>query len=253
LRVRGLCSLFVLIQSVCVCQKYSLKIIEDAAQAHGSKYQGKNLGTIGDIGCFSTFETKLVSTGEGGFVLTNNDKYAKKMKSFIRHCMSYKVEQGMPRITFYDVGWNYRINEITAAIGLTQIKKLSQRIKKREKNAQYLIKHLNDLKEISIYQPGNTIDSNPNYFSILIITDDKWGNNKLAKTLYKLGIPSDVITYNYRVCYTHPLFKKIVGHVSTECRKAENLVTRMINLPTYENLTKNDLDHIVTSIKKTVK
>lgn len=233
-------------------KKCSLKIIEDAAQSHGSKYQGKNLGTIGDIGCFSTFESKLIATGEGGFILTNNDKYAKKMRSFIQHCMLFKIKYGIPRVVFRDIGWNYRISEITAAIGLAQIKKLPQKIKKRKENAQYLARHLSDLKEISAYTT-NTIDADLNYFSLLMVTDNKWKNNKLAKVLYKLGIPSDVMAYNYRVCYDHPLFKKIANYRHTKCPNAKNLVTRMVNLPTYENLTKNDLNYIINSIKKIVK
>ena len=234
-------------------KKYSLKIIEDAAQAHGSKYKNKNLGTLGDIGCFSTFESKLIATGEGGFVLTNNNAYAKKIKSFICHCLSFKIKQKLPKVEFDDIGWNYRINELTGALGLVQTKKITQQLKKRKKHAEYLLKHLKNLKEISVYNQDVGVNVEPNYFSLLVITNDKWNNNKLAKKLYKSGIASDVITYNYRVCYDHPLFKKDKKYLYRKCPKAEKLTTRLINLPTYENLTKKDLDYIVKTIKKIVK
>lgn len=234
-------------------KKYSLKIIEDAAQAHGSKYKSKNLGTLGDIGCFSTFESKLIATGEGGFVLTNNNIYAKKIKNFIRHCASFKIKQKLPRVEFNDIGWNYRINELTGALGVAQTKKLAYQIKKRKKHAEYLLKYLKNLKEISVYNQDVGVNVEPNYFSFLIVANDKWQNNKLAKKLYKLGITSDVITYNYRVCYDHPLFKKNKKYLYTKCPNAENLTTRLINLPTYGNLTKKDLDFIVKTIQNTVK
>ena len=131
-------------------KKHSLYIIEDAAQAHGSKYKGKYLGTIGDVGCFSTFESKMIATGEGGFILTNKKDLASRIKFFIEHCRSFSMKNNLPEINYHDVGWNYRINELTAALGEAQIKKLQARIKIRENNFNYLINGLEKNNKIKL-------------------------------------------------------------------------------------------------------
>jgi len=228
-------------------KKYSLNIIEDAAQAHGSKYKDKFLGTFGDIGCFSTFESKMIATGEGGFILTNKKNITERVKFFIEHCRSYAIKNGLPEINYCEVGWNYRINELTAAIGDVQIKKLEKRIRIRKNNFNYLINGLKKINNIKLYKPDYISLNDLNYFSALFLIDENLERKNIALKLYRLGIPIDIISYNYRVCYNHPLFK--INKIN-RCPNAESLTKRLINLPTYEALTKSDLNYILKCIHK---
>lgn len=118
-----------------VAQKHDLKIIEDAAQAHGAVYKGKKIGSIGDLGCFSFYPTKNITTGEGGMVTTNNEELAEKAGMVRAHGESQRYEHEI-------LGYNYRMTDIAASIGLTQLKHIDEFNAKRNENAEYLTQHL---------------------------------------------------------------------------------------------------------------
>lgn len=233
-------------------KKHSLKIIEDAAQAHGSKFENKSLGTIGDIGCFSTFESKMIATGEGGFILTDKKEFYEKIRFFIAHCRDYEIKEGIPKIDYREVGWNYRISELTAAIGDVQIGKIDRRIKIRKSNFNYLVQGISKLNNIKPYKPDYVSFDRLNYYSALFLINERLDGVKVASKLYELGIPTDLTCYNYRVCYDHTLFKKDLKYKKYRCENAESLTRRLINLPTYENLEKDDLDYMLRCIDKEV-
>ncbi len=139
-----------------IAKKYSLKVIEDAchgplSNAYGH-YSGKKVGTIGDIGCFSFFSNKNISTGEGGVLVTNSDEYNDKARLYRSHGMttlSYQRAQG--HATSYDVvelGYNYRIDDIRASIAVEQLKKLEKDLIKREKVREEYIKNLSEYGDV---------------------------------------------------------------------------------------------------------
>lgn len=129
-------------------QKHKLKIIEDAAQAIGVTAQGKHAGTFGEVGCFSFFADKTITTGEGGFVVTNNKKIYENLL-YLRN--QGRIDRGSfihPRL-----GYNFRMTDIAAAIGLVQLSKLNE-IKKRKRDIFALYKtHLQSVPEIHFFQP----------------------------------------------------------------------------------------------------
>ncbi len=98
-----------------LAKKYNLYVIEDAAEAHGAEYGGKKCGSIGDIGCFSFYANKILTTGEGGMCVTNNKEFADKMKKLRNHAFD------VPRFVHNEVGYNYRLTNIQAAIGVAQV------------------------------------------------------------------------------------------------------------------------------------
>ena len=143
-----------------IARKYKLKVIEDAAHAPLSEYNGKRLGTIGDIGCFSFFSNKNISVGEGGMIVTNNEKYYKNVKLLRSHGMTtLSYERSKGHSTGYDVvdlGYNYRLDDIRASIGLVQLKKLNADLKKRRKLRNIYIEYLNDTENLIIPFLNNT-------------------------------------------------------------------------------------------------
>jgi dTDP-4-amino-4,6-dideoxygalactose transaminase len=129
-----------------IARKHNLWIIEDTAQASGAKYRGRLAGTIGNVGTFSTVDGKIMSTGEGGFCLTNDDELAERMGSvhnFYRAHATSNVHE------FYGIGYNYRMTEFQAAIGREQLKRLDRMIETRRRNASYLTKHLEEVEGVS--------------------------------------------------------------------------------------------------------
>ena len=118
-----------------IAKKYKLKIIEDCAQAHGTKYFGKKVGTFGEISCFSFYATKHMTTGEGGILCTDDKNIHDFCKSFRNHGMK-------DRDTHFQLGYNYRMSELNAAIGRVQLKKLNKINKQRVKNSLYILRNL---------------------------------------------------------------------------------------------------------------
>ena len=120
-----------------IAKKYSLKVIEDACHGPLSEYNGKKLGTIGDVGCFSFFSNKNISTGEGGMLVTNDPELFERVKLLRSHGMtSLSYERSKGHSTSYDVidlGYNYRMDDIRASIGIVQLDKLKNDFKKRAK------------------------------------------------------------------------------------------------------------------------
>ena len=129
-----------------IAEKHNLWILEDTAQASGALYKGRFAGTIGNVGTFSTVDGKIMSTGEGGFCLTNDDKLSEKMGSIHNF---YRAHATSNIYEFYGIGYNYRMTEFQAAIGREQLKKLDRMVETRRRNASYLSKHLKGISGVS--------------------------------------------------------------------------------------------------------
>ncbi len=129
-----------------IAAENNLIVIEDAAHAHGSMWEGKRAGTFGKAGCFSFQESKTITAGEGGIILTDDDELAKRARSY----RSNGREEGKPGYEHYRLGWNYRLTEFQAVILLAQLQRLENHVKTRTKNANYLSQ---ELKKIPGFKP----------------------------------------------------------------------------------------------------
>ncbi len=137
-----------------IADKNNLKIIEDACHGPLSEYDGKKLGTFGEFGCFSFFSNKNISTGEGGMLITNNTELFNSAKLLRSHGMtSLSYERGKGHTTEYDVielGYNYRMDDIRASIGIVQLGKFENDLKKRAEIRKYYVKQLIGIENIII-------------------------------------------------------------------------------------------------------
>lgn len=221
-----------------IAKKYKLFVIEDAAEAHGSKYRNKIVGSIGNIGTYSFFGNKIITTGEGGMVVTNNQKLAKKIKIL--------KEQGMNpkrRYWFITIGYNYRMTNIQAALGLAQLEKINWHLKMRKKIAKLYYKSLKSVSQFIDLPIEKKWASHSFWmFSIILKDSIKIKRDKFMFLLKKESIETRPVFYPVT---DMPLYK-----ISEKFPIAKKVSERGINLPTHAGLTSSDILYIISKIKK---
>jgi len=182
-----------------LAEKYSLKIIEDCAQAHGSRYKGQLVGSLGDVSAFSFCQDKIMSTGgEGGMLLTNDDEVWEKCWSFKDHGKNYhKVQDKNPACGFRwlhdSFGTNYRMTEMQAAIGRIQLRKLSEWVEVRRRNASIFNKELSQSQCVRItIPPPEFFHSYYKYYTFIRPERLKpeWNRDRILLAINKEGIPA---------------------------------------------------------------
>jgi perosamine synthetase len=156
-----------------IAREHNLYVVEDAAQAHGARYKGQMVGSLGDVGCFSFWEDKIITTGgEGGMVITNDSQLANRAKKFHHHGEDRQdgtYYQG-ERLYFHDsLGYNYRMTEIQGAIGTVQLQKMDQYVSARRKNSHYLAELLANIE--GIIPPFEPPDVKHVYYKFIVRLD----------------------------------------------------------------------------------
>lgn len=212
-------------------------VIEDAAQAHGAKYFGKSVGFLSDATCWSFYASKNMTTGEGGIITTNNRNLVDHMKLLRTHGEKTKYSS----IT---LGYNYRMTEIQAAIGLVQLKKLPDFIKKRNSNAKKLTKLL--LKENRLELPIDSEDliSGWNLFTVRIKNSNEEERDRIVSNLRKNGVGAAV--YYVNPIHLMPYYKKKFGkYILPETEKAAKTV---FSLPIHPDLKESQIEYIAQTL-----
>ena len=199
-----------------IAKEYNIKVIEDCAQSPGVLYKGKFTGTIGDIGVFSFQETKNIMTGEGSMITTNNKNLARRCRLIRNHGESVATEK--TPIEDLVMGYNFRMTELTAALGIAQLKKLDRNNAYRVANTMILYKELLKLKGLKIKAIPDIKNWVPHFLPIEVDKD----RDKKLENLKSLGIP---ITPGYaRLLHRHPAFtKNAFKSRHGDCSVAEDL------------------------------
>ncbi len=218
-----------------IAEKHGIYVIGDAAQAHGAKYKGKMIGSFGNAECFSFYPTKNITTGEGGMITTNSSEFAE---------MAFSIRNHGREITKWGyeharLGYNYRMTDIAAAIGLEQIKRLPELNKKRRNNAKYFNENL---KNVEI--PYTLPDVEHVYHQYTIKCKER---KHLIENLKKNEI-------GFGVYYPKPLHfyehLKEFGH--SNLKNSELLAESVLSLPIHPGLEKKDLEKIVHIVNSSV-
>lgn len=232
-----------------IAEKYSLAVIEDAAQAHGTTCKGKKVGALGDAGTFSFQASKNMSSGEGGIILTNN-------REIYEMCWSYHTLGRIKGGAWYEhhaLGWNYRMTEFQAAVLLAQLERVEEQSLRREKNALYLTEKLSNIK--GIYCPNKSPGRNAYHLYIIRVDAEEFGCDRdtLVKALEAEGVP--VKTGYAFPLYKNPLFLNSAA-AKTHCPVSEQMCRELIWLHHSMLLgEKQDMDDIAEAfvkIKETV-
>ena len=222
------------------CDKNGLYFVEDAAQAHGTINQGVKAGSLGIAAGFSFFSTKVMTTGEGGMVTTNNKSLVKKMKS--RREFG-KQKKGIFTNYHTSIGYNWRMPEVAALLGLRQLLSIETFIEKRTKIANIYNKILNDLNGIRIINPPK--DSRFNFFKYTLVLNDL-KREDVHKLLEKKGIQLSGYIYELPL-HKQPVFE---SYNNLDLPKSELFCSKHICLPIYPSLKIQDAEYVAKTLRK---
>lgn len=242
-----------------VAKKNNLIVIEDAAQAHGSKYKGRLCGTLGDISCFSFQESKNMTCGEGGIVATNDPKIERECR-LLRH-------HGEPAWYVYErLGWNYRMTAMEAALGIVQLKKLGKFNAQRVKVAKTYERELKDLP-FTLPKAAPYAEVIPHVYTMLIPKELVSLRDKIKEAIEAEGVPVG-ICYP-QALYLTPLFQNRTaygkncpwscsnlgkeGYRRGLCPVCEDVASRALTLFTHPSLGGEEVEDIVKAVRKVVK
>ena len=232
-----------------IAKKHKLKIIEDSCEAIGAEYKGKKCGSFGDISTFAFYPNKQITTGEGGIILTNDQKIANYCRALTNQ--GRKIEGGQWLNHSY-LGYNYRMSDINASLGVAQLSRIKEILGKRDKVAKLYNKKLKDIKGITL--PYVAPYAKMSWFVYVIqitqgshLQEGTTLRDDIMDKLREQGISCS----NYFQCiHLQPLYKEMFGYKRGEFPVAEGISDRTIALPFYSNLTEKQIDYVVKGLKK---
>ncbi len=233
-----------------IAQKHNLPVIEDCAQSLGAKFQGKMTGSFGEVNCFSLNINKIITTGEGGFIATNNPDIA-EMAKIIRN---YGREITRSDYCYTLFGHNFKFTNLQAALGLAQLKKIERLIQERRKRAEYLTKLLHDIPELQLPRENASEFSVYFCYSILLKHPAQPGRpglpslrDQLKEFLEQLGI--EVRTLFRPMCH-QPYYEKLFGKSTKQYQNAELVGENGFYVGCYPRLTEEQMKYMAESIRE---
>ncbi|UCH88891.1 MAG: DegT/DnrJ/EryC1/StrS family aminotransferase [Thermoplasmata archaeon] len=228
-----------------LCEDKNLFLVEDAAHAHGSTIDDKKAGTLGIAGGFSFYPTKVITSGEGGIITTDNEDIYNRALVF-----RDQGKAGFTANVHTELGYNWRMSELHAVLGMYQLSRLDEFITTRQKIAQIYDESLSDVKNIqTLPLPANM---KSNYYKYIAILDSSQNRQTVKQTLrekHDVFFGGEVYELP---CHLQPVFKDLYGLKEGMFPKAEDLCARHVCLPMFATMTEAEANHVVASIKEVV-
>jgi dTDP-4-amino-4,6-dideoxygalactose transaminase len=222
-----------------IAKKHGIKVIEDASQAHGSRYNEKSCGSMGDAGCFSFYPGKNMGAyGEGGMVTTNCDDMAEKMRLYRNHCQPEKYYHD-------DIGYNYRMDGIQGAVLDVKLRHIENWNDMRRTNAKKYTEGLTEIKEVKT--PPLKDYMTPVWHLYEVMTDSKETRDKLLKFLHDNGVGAGLhypIPLHLQKAYAH------LGYKKGDFPVVEKMADQLISLPMYPEMTEEMINYTVEKVKE---
>jgi dTDP-4-amino-4,6-dideoxygalactose transaminase len=252
-----------------ICEEHELALIEDAAHAHGSKLNGRHAGTLGDVGAFSFYPTKVLTTGEGGMVTTNDDELASRIRQIRNHGKDPAQDNSITA-----VGYNWRMSELTAALGLNQLSHAELKISSRQQIASFYDDRLESIPGLEPLELPSELTSS--YYKYIVIVADDIKPDELKRKMqadHNVSLTGEVYT---DLCHDEPLWKDFTRcgrrrssaegvldcSMYPECGcddleaesfdGAERIMNSHVCLPIYPGLSSGEVTHVVDSLESTI-
>ena len=233
-----------------VAKDNNLKVIEDCAHAVGTFHKSKHVGTLGNTGCFSFYPTKNITTAEGGMVITNSEKIAEKVRQLRNHGMtkSLKSRYSSEYPWIFDIkqpGYNYRLDEIRAALGITQLKRIKKINELRKKASSYYNKNLQNIPGIILPDMVNDKSHSYHLYTIRVTKPYKLSRNQLFKKLKDDGIRTTVY---WMPIHMYTAYRKFTNKSSI--KNTSKTYEEILALPLFPSITLKHQNKVIGCIKK---
>ena len=227
-----------------IAGKHGLKIIEDAAEAHGAEYRGEKIGAMGDMACFSLYAAHIITTIEGGMVLTNSDRMAEALRSLRNHGM-------VGKFTFERIGFSAKMNELEAAVGLGNIEIFDEILAKRRRNMSYLIEKFRRFDKVFITLKEEAFEKlGPHAFSIIVREGAGFTKDEFVAFLELNGVDSRNLFYAMPTQCPSYAF---LGHKLGEFPEAEFCSNHGTHIGIHQDIGIHQLDHVVDVVENFLK
>ncbi|MBR9706722.1 DegT/DnrJ/EryC1/StrS family aminotransferase [Candidatus Pacearchaeota archaeon] len=243
-----------------LAKQYDLKVIEDAAEAHGTKYHGRDAGTMGDMGAFSLYLAHIISSVEGGIITTDNKDYAKILRSLRSHgrwcscspcrmnitgdyCQRRFQDGKDMRFTFQRIGYSTKMNELEAAVGLGTLDIYHDILEKRIGNLDYLIENLQEFGPIlQTFKKEDYEVIGPHAFPIILSEDAPFTREQYAQHLEQNGIETRVLFDSIPTGYDS---FKFMGHTRGDFPESEYIGEKGLHIGVHQDLENDHLDYFL--------
>lgn len=226
-----------------LAKKYNLKVIEDAAEMHGQTYRGRPCGSFGDISTFSFYPNKHITTGEGGMVVTNDEKLAERCRMLRNLCFRRDI-----RYVHDEISDNYRFTNLQAAVGLAQLERLDEFVKRKREMGKYYTDRLQGTEGLML--PLEKTDDSDNIYWVYGLVLDRniqADGQRIQKLLAEEGIGSRTFFW---CMHEQPVFRKMGLFQKESYPNAEYLARKGFYIPSGLALTREQMDRVVFALKK---
>jgi len=224
-----------------IARKHKLIVVEDAAEAHGAEYCGKKVGGIGDIGVFSFYGNKIITCGEGGMIVTNKKRWAERSR-----CLKNLSFLENKRFWHKEIGFNYRMTNMQAALGLAQLEQIENMVERRRRNAAIYNSLLKNIPGLTL--PVERPEVKNVYWMYSILVDKDFGTNRtqLMGQLKKMGIENRTF---FIPMHQQPVLKKMGITSKERYPVAEDVAKQGLYLPSGSGLKKKEIEYICDCIR----
>ena len=232
-----------------IARKYNLLIIEDAAEVIGQTYKGKLCGSFGDISVFSFYPNKHITTGEGGMILTDDENLYEKCKGYRNLCFSFDPDR---RFIHEEIGWNYRMTNLQAALGIAQLERIQEHINKKRWMGKKYNELLADLQDIC-YLPISKTDYAENiYWVYTIVLKDNYPKNakQIMKELRDKGIGTRPFFYTMHL---QPVFQRMGLFKGDTYPNSEKLYEKGFYIPSGLALTEEQISEVSNALHEVLR
>lgn len=227
-----------------IANEHHLPIIEDAATAIGTTYHGRPCGNLTTLGCFSFHPRKVITTGEGGMITTNDETLAEHIK-LLRSHGGVRVGEWFQ---YEAAGFNYRLSDILSAVGIAQMKKLPWLIQRKRELADQYASKLASLPGIRL--PTEPAWGGHIYQSYVILADEGLDRDGIIRQMKERGVETTIGTY---ALHDQPFFQRTYGYQSGQLPQSHLAFTRSITLPLYPQMTEAEMDQVVATLSESLR
>jgi len=234
-----------------IAAQHELVIIEDSTHSLGAEYKGRKVGSLADMTVFSFHPVKIITTGEGGMILTDNENYYHKLKTFRHHgILKGNSDKGAWYYEINSPGHNFRITDIQCALGISQLKKLNSFIERRGEIAAKYNKAFSQMDEVITPVEAGYVKSAYHIYTIQLKTDRLKADRK--EIFDVLRAENIGVNVHYMPLHLQPFYQREFGYSQGDFPKAERYYERAITLPIFPKMTDDDVKDVIKAVQKVI-